>query len=89
MRLDPTDSDAIEEIVEKTVRRVLLDLNIDVSTPEKVLQFRRSMTELGEWQTSMRHIKQAGLLAAVGVIVSGVLAALWLGFQNLMNRGGS
>lgn len=87
MRLDPGDREAIEEIVETTVKATLLNLNIDTSTPEKIIEFRETMSDVAEWRRSMRAVKQAGLTAAIGTIAAGVLAALWLGFQTLIGRG--
>jgi len=87
LKLGPGDREAIEEIVEAAVKATLLSLNIDTSTPEKVIEFRNTMTDVSEWRRSMRTIKQAGLTAAIGTVATGMLAALWIGFQALIGRG--
>jgi len=86
LKLGPGDREAIEEIVEAAVKATLLSLNIDTSTPEKVIEFRNTMTDVSEWRRSMRTIKQAGLTAAIGTVATGMLAALWIGFQGLTRR---
>lgn len=86
MKLDPSDHEAIEEIVDKSVKATLFNLGIDVGTPEKILEFRATMNDVSEWRRSMRAVKQAGLTAAIGTVACGILAALWIGLQALLGR---
>lgn len=88
MKLDPSDREAIEEIVDAAVKKTLLELNIDTSTPQKIIEFRDTMSDVADWRRSMRQVKQAGLTAAIGTIVTGVLAALWWGATSLIRGHG-
>lgn len=87
MKLDPSDHDAIDEIVDKSVVRTLFNLGIDVSTPDKITEFRATMSDVTEWRRSMRAVKQAALTASIGTVAAGVLAAIWLGIQAMLGRG--
>jgi hypothetical protein len=79
----------IEEVVEQTIERTFLRFGIDLSTPDKVVQFQDDLRYVREWRTSMAAVRRAGLTAAIGTIVTGAIAAFVLGIRHMMNGGGS
>lgn len=87
MKLDPGDHEAIEEIVEKTIVQTFAKFGIDISTPEKVIQFQDDLRYVREWRTSMTEVRRAGLMAAAGTIVTGVIAVIVLGLRQWFFRG--
>ncbi len=73
----------MEEIVEKSVRQTLISLGLATDDPiemQKDFQYIRSL------RTSTESVKSKALLALVGVVVSGMAAAIWLGFKELLHR---
>lgn len=78
----------IAAIVEQSVESTLLKLGIDISTPEKVLQFQEDMRYLREWRASMATIRRTSITAAIGTLVTGILAVLALGVRHMLMRGG-
>lgn len=85
--LTPQDHEAIEEIVERTVEKTLAKFGVDVSTPEKVVHLQDDLRYLRDWRYSMRTVRNAGLTAAIGTLVTGAIAAVVLGISQAM-RGG-
>lgn len=77
----------IEEVVEQTIERTFLRFGIDLSTPEKVVQFQDDLRYVREWRTSMAAVRRAGLTAAIGTLVTGAIAALLIGLRGMMGGG--
>lgn len=48
--------------------------------------YQRDMLHLRRWRKSMDSVADKGTLAIVGALTSGLLAALWLGLQELLRR---
>lgn len=84
MSLTPDQREIVEQVVEQT----LLKLGIDVSSPERINEFQENQRAIGEWRASVQLVQRAGLMAAVGTIVTGMIAALMIGITNMIQRGG-
>lgn len=76
--------EAVREATREAVIETLLMFGIDVSTPEAIQAFQKDMAYMREWRQSVEEVKSKGLLAAVGVLVTGVtgyfamqIAQLW------------
>lgn len=75
----------VEEIAgraaEAAVRRVLTDLGVDHDDP---LEMQRDMQHLRHWRRSMEAIAHRGLMTAVGIVVFGTLATIWMGLKDMI-----
>jgi len=71
--------DEISSIVKETVKEVLERLGVD---PDDPIAMQKDFAHVRAWRESTEAIKRKGLMAAVGVIVTGVLGAIWLGFKD-------
>lgn len=69
----------VEDLVTRAVRQTLLQLGVDSSNP---LEMQQDFQHLRAWRTAQKEIKSKGLLAIIGVLASGVLALLLLGFRE-------
>ena len=76
------DHDDISKIVEETVDKVLERLGIDTSNP---IAMQRDFSHVRAWRESTEVIKRKGFLAIVGVIVTGIAGALWLGIRDSLH----
>jgi hypothetical protein len=95
-------SDLAEMAAERAVRAVLLQIGIDSADPLEAQkdfylmrqvahmaadsEFRKDMEHVRAWRMSMDSIKSKGILTAVGILMSGFLAALWMGFKQLLEK---
>ncbi|UFK26682.1 hypothetical protein [Roseobacter phage RDJL6] len=94
---------AAAEAAEKAVTRTLTSLGVDANDPFEVQRdmqalrelrdmvandaFKADMMHLRKWRMAMDGIQNKGMLTVVGLALSGIGAALWLGFQAML-RGG-
>lgn len=62
-------------LVNATVKETLLTLGLDVSDPMKI---QADFRHLRVWRESIETVRTRGLVAAVGIIISGIAAALWV-----------
>lgn len=84
----PLTSSEIEHIAEesarKAVRELLLAMGVDASDPKALLRMQKNLAHLDSWRESAETVRNHSLKVAVGIIVSGVLGAVYMLFQ----RGG-
>lgn len=77
----------VEEIASRAARQAVeetfIRLGIDPTDP---IEAQRDMQHLREWRLAVAAIKSKGMLALLGILVSGLAAAVWLGFRELLSR---
>ena len=74
----------LEEIMEKTVMRAFTRCGIDSNDPIKLQQDFSYLRNLRESAKSLRTI---GFTAALVTVIGGIGTALWVGLQELLNKG--
>lgn len=93
-----------DEAAKKAVAQTLTSLGVDANDPFEVQKdmqalrelrdmvtsedFKSDMMHLRKWRKAMDGVQNKGMLAVVGLVVSGIGAAFWLGFQAML-RGGN
>ena len=70
----PLSEGEVATVVKKTVHETLLALGVDVEDPTQV---QRDFAALRSWRTSMETVRRQGLIVAIGIMVSGLLALVW------------
>jgi len=70
-------------VIRETVRETFLMLGVKIDDP---IEVQRDFQHLREWRQATESIKSKGALAATGVIVSGLLAAAWLGIKEFVTK---
>lgn len=90
----------IKETVEETVKSTLLQLGIDTADPitaqEEMAAVREIAKHIGDseyqadqlhlrrWRKAMESASNITLKTALGIIITGVLGALWLGLTSFL-----
>ncbi len=74
----------LEALLEKTVRRTLVSIGIDVDHP---VEMQRDFNFVREWRSSVKAIRRNSILTAIGVVVTGSLGLLWLGINSFLSKG--
>lgn len=64
-----------QESADRAVKKVFAILGVDIDDPEKVEEFRMDL----RFGRSMRRAADRGVMAMVGLVVAGLMAALWAG----------
>lgn len=83
MAVDPETRLELERIVAESVRQTLIQLGISTLDP---LEMQKDMQHLREWRKSMENVKSKAVITTLTVLLSGLLAAIWLGFKAVINK---
>lgn len=91
------------EAATAAVRSTLLELGIDVDDPIAAQEdfavlrevgklvrdpeFRKDIEHTRAWRMALNEVKSKGIATAAGVVVTGGLAMLWLGFKQYLPFG--
>lgn len=73
------DEREIRKIVAETVKETLTSLGIPADNP---LDVQRDMQHLRAWRESVATVKRQGLIVAVGILMAGVLGAIWMAIKG-------
>lgn len=73
----------MDETVLRTVAMILTSFGIE---EEDRRELQADMRHLRKWRQSVETVEKTGLIAAVTVIVGGILGALWLGAKVLIGK---
>lgn len=72
------------EAADHAVRKVFAILGVDVDVPKDVEDFRENL----RFGASMRRAADKGVMAVVGIVAVGMMAALWAGIVTTLTKGG-
>ena len=91
-----------EAAAERAVAKTLLTIGIDVRDPLQAqrdfalmrevgafaasAEFRKDIEHTRRWRKAIEAIQSKGIAAAVGLIVTGTAAALWIGLQDMFAK---
>ena len=76
--LPPEYSQHVKEAADEAVKKVFAILGVDVDVPKEVEQFRENL----RFGANMRRAADKGMLAIIGAIAVGAMAALWSGIAS-------
>lgn len=78
----PLTSSEIQQIAsataEEAVRKTLLVMGVDISDPKAIQEMQYDMAHVRRWRKSVETVQRQSLVAAIGIIVSGVAGAIWM-----------
>lgn len=78
--------DEIEEIVKSTVQQTLFNLGLDGTDQDNVKELRADMAHLRKWRVSVEQVQSTSFMLALGIVVTGIMGALWLGFKAMLGQ---
>jgi hypothetical protein len=78
--LQPNDVDAV---VFKTIATILTSFGIEEDDRKEI---RADFQHLRRFRKSYEQVERVGWTAAIGVVVTGVAGALWLGFKTMLGK---
>ena len=81
--LPPEYCPHIKEAADEAVKKVFAILGVDVDVPKEVEEFRENL----RFGANMRRAADKGMLAIIGAIAVGAMAALWAGIVGSMMKG--
>lgn len=66
------------EAATAAVNDLLLKMGVDVSKPDALIEMQADFAHTRKWRKSVETVQRQSLIAAVGVIVSGIAGAIWM-----------
>jgi hypothetical protein len=95
--------DIAEAAAKAAVRETLLLIGVDLSDPLATQRdfavmrevgrhamdsdFRKDLEFAREWRLGMQSLRSTGVRTAIGLLVTAIASAIWLGIHQLLARG--
>lgn len=82
----PLTSSEIEHIAQesakKAVRELLLAMGVDASDPKALIEMQKDFAHNRRWRESVETVRTKGLIVATGIVVSGIIGAIWMAMRG-------
>lgn len=75
----------VKDVVREAVQETLLTLGVDAGSP---LTVQQDMHFIRELRVASEQIKGRGMVVLVGLVVTALVAALWVGIRSALGAGG-
>ena len=75
--------DEAHALIREAVRETFLMLGVKVDDP---IEVQKDFQHLREWRTTTGAIKSKGLMTLTGILVSGFVAAAWVGIKDFFGK---
>jgi len=69
----------LKELLQEAVTDALVKLGMDIDDP---LEMQRDFQHLRDWRVAVNSVQSKGMLTLVALLVSGLVAAIWVGFKS-------
>lgn len=80
--------DELRDLMGEAVDEALLRIGIRADDPESVLEMQKDFQHLRDWRTAVNAVQRKGVLTIVALLVSGLVAAVWLGVKSALHVSG-
>ncbi len=77
----------IRRVVRQTVRETLIELGLDVSSPDEIVRRQADFAYLRKAREGAEDLRRIARRSAVGIALSALAYALWVGFKAMVGRG--
>lgn len=71
-----------DESAKAALREMLVMMGVDANDPKALIEMQQDFAHLRVWRESVEAVRNKGLMVATGILVSGVLAAIWMAFKG-------
>lgn len=83
----PGNPDDIDAVVERAVRQTLLQLGIVTTNDSDMRETQKDFAYLRDLRIGSQAMKNKGILAVIGVVVTALATLIWLGLNAIFNSG--
>jgi hypothetical protein len=74
----------LDDVVLKAVATILTSFGME---EEDRIELKADFVHLRRWRKSYEQVERVTWTAAIGIIVTGLAAALWAGFKTMVGKG--
>ena len=85
MTRDEAD-DIAKRAADEAVKRAFLVIGVDMSDTASIIRMQANLQHLDKWKRSVDQVERVGWTTIVGILVSGILGALWLGIKVMLGK---
>lgn len=82
------EKDDLRQIVRQETRtaigETLLAIGVDMSDSHSVIEMQKDFQHLRFFRKAVEDTRKKGVMTAIGILISGVIAALWIGVQQIL-----
>jgi hypothetical protein len=78
---------AAEVAADKALTELFIKMGYNIKDPKDVQRLQGDMGHLSRWRRAVDTFQTVGIGALVTTLVSGILAAFWLGLKSLIGKG--
>lgn len=71
-----------DESAKAALRDMLTMMGVDANDPKALIEMQADFAHLRTWRESVEAVRTKGILVATGIIVSGVIAAIWMAIRG-------
>jgi hypothetical protein len=75
-------TDLIDKIVDRSVKRTLESLGLDMADQKELREIRKDFEYLRDWRLLWRLIKNKGILTVIGMVVAALVIWCVAGFKG-------
>ena len=80
--------DDLRQIVRQETRTVMgetfVAMGVSVGDPKSLIEMQKDFQHLRFWRKTVEDTRKKGVITAIGLMVTGVIAALWIGVQQIL-----
>ena len=79
--------DEIDAVVERAVRSTLLQIGIVTTNDADMRETQKDFSYLRDLRTGSQAMKNKGVLAMLGIVITAISTLIWLGLNAVFNHG--
>ena len=72
----------LESLIQETVNRTLTEIGLDHTNP---IELQKDFQALRDWRESMVEVRKKTLLTIIGILATGLVAAIWVGLKQMFH----
>lgn len=82
----PNTPDELEALIERGVTRALIRIGIAQTDDKEAVELQKDFSYLRDLRIGSMAIKNKGVLALVGIMVTGITTLIWFGLQYFFSH---
>lgn len=75
-------ADDVDRIAKRAVSETLLALGVNTKDPDDFIEMQKDFAHVRAWRQSVETVRTRGLIVATGIIVTGIIGAVWMAIKG-------
>lgn len=78
--------DELEAVIERAITRAFIRIGVASTDDKEAIEIQRDFSYLRDLRIGATAIKNKGVLAVVGIVITGITTLIWFGLQYFFNH---